>query len=261
MGIREKIYEDYSFLKPFVCDGREHSEVTKRSMERIMNQYDWYALNGYKLSEKRRQRSMSGCCLSRGAKDMSLDVSADILTAKSAFKPLEGTSEYEFFEEIYHSCGNIMPICEGGNIGGRPYKNGASPDYYARKLIIIRDAFTCTDNLYDFAKIIGTDPCEIGRNRKALIKYWIKWEWSKKDLELEEEWANFIRENYLEDLVVEYLDFESLHCRGENAEALRKVIRLIVRRGYRIEHKIHGDFSDDQEKQIKKILEEIFSSF
>lgn len=257
MGIREKIYEDYSFLKPFVCNGREHFEVTQSSMKLIKNQYDWYAQNGYELSEKRRQKYMPGWCLSRGEKDMSLDVSADILTAKSAFTSLEGTSEYKCFLEIYHSCGNIMPICEGGNIGGGSYKNGDSSDHFSRKLRIISDAFTCTDGFGDFETTIGTDPCNIGRNRKDLIKYWIRWEWSEKGWE----WNDFIRENYLEDLVAENLSFESLHCRDENAEVLRKVIWLIVRRGYRIERKIHGNFSDDQEKQIKKIIEAIFSSF
>ncbi len=247
--------EDYSFLKPIqrVIDdkGNEEkgeTEVLKSSIEYIFNKYHWYKNQGYTI-EKRRQRIMPGFCLSK--KDLSLDISADIITAVSAFTPLKDTEEYAMFKRLYWCHGNVMPICEGGNIGGRPYKTGASLDYYSRKLDMVKSAFEDESNKPNETAFFKGNPREIGRNRRYLIDLYVSWQWKSYD------WKDYIDENYLEDFVTadyQVKDFSGIHEQGKSIEALRKMIELVIRRSYRLEKEIHGLFKDDEEEEIRTII-------
>lgn len=244
--------KNYPFLKVPKPQKKEEYEVTEYHMNLIRCKYSFYKSSEAEI-KRRVQRSMSGFCISKNdyqctTSDMaSLDVSADILTAVSAFKTLRGTEEYKVLQKIYHCCGNVLPVCEGGNIGGRPKRDGNSLDFYSRKLKWIKDAFENSSCVGDFQTELGDNQKKIGRNRIFLFSLWIKWDWINKD----KKWKDFVYENYLDDFVDEKINII------EFSSDIVFVTKQIIKRSYRINNNIHGKLEGKEEKKLEECYNQL----
>lgn len=245
----------YDFLKVLHQEHKEEFEVTSEAINLYSKHFSIYSKEkGWEpkpYSLHRNQMSSSGCWL-QNSKEKTIDIAGDILTSVSAFSGLEKICPelHTLFERVYHTIGNCIPWPEGGNLGGRPWKNGGSPDNYYRKLKICQDLMNKSFEPYD-TKCVR---CKID-NQKTLggmcyssIQYWIDEIWKEKT------WEDFVRINYLQDMVDENLNPRPFGLEGKiiNQENLKEVyldnIKMIICRGYRITH--NGDLDSDIIKEI-----------
>lgn len=282
----EEILKKHSFLNIIESQHGEHVEVSEDAVQIYSKDYDIYKSDWefHKYRSSRNQMSTRGAWLSKkNAK--TIDIAGDILTAKSAFMFLKDKGgEIErlcnIFERLYHTLGNCMPWCEGANLGGRPYKAvgrpgkaGGSPDYFTRKLKECKNIFDETDqNKYKDYDIVSSrikNDKHLGRGvrKYTCLYYWIKNEWKDKG----KVWKDFVNENYLIDMVDENYEPISFIV-GQSDGNLAKVgshdvikstliqsIKLVIKRGYRIENHIKEPFleNDDNYKKLQKIFSEL----
>lgn len=268
----DEVLKKYTFLAEIKNPNNEEIEVTEEVV-RIYCEYDIYNKDWtfHKYNKPRKQMSMGGSWLYK-ENENTIHIVGDILTAKSAFEFLQNKNDeieelYYLFERIYHTLGNCMPWCEGGNLGGRPYKDGGSLDYFTRKLETCKKVFdgaieekykdTSSVNSYIIqGKYLG------GLPRKTCLYYWLIQEWIEKG----KNWECFAKENYLIDMVNE--DFipipfvvgnekEERNISGQSDIVIKKSliqsIKLIIKRGYRIQNRIKMRFDDEDEnyKNVK----------
>lgn len=274
----EEVLKKYTFLDEIKNPNNEEIEVTEEAV-RIYCKYDIYSKDWtfHEYNKPRKQMSMGGSWLYK-ENENTIDIVGDILTSKSAFEFLRHESGeieelYFLFERIYHTLGNCIPWCEGGNLGGRPYKEGGSLDYFTRKLEICKEVFDGTIE-ERYKDITNVNNCIIQRkylgrlSRKTCLYYWISKEWIEK----ENNWECFVMENYLIDMVDE--DFkpipfvignknEERNLRGQSADVIKnsliQSIKLIIKRGYRIQNhiKIKFDYGDENYKNVEGIFSDL----
>ena len=209
-----------------------------------------YAMN-------RNQMSTPGAWLSKNQKGM-IDIAGDILTSASAFSGTENIEPelYKLFERVSHTIGNCIPWPEGGNLGGRPWKTGGSPDNFSRKLIACKEIFDKKRN-YDTkcvkCKILNGKTLGRGVEKYACIQYWLDLIWANKT------WEDFIEINYLQDFVDEKYIPKSFVVGGDKIDLNNKkmirdtyiqTIRNIISRCYRFYY---------DGKVDKEILDNIYS--
>lgn len=283
---REYLYEN----KELQFQKQEY-EVTYYSMDIIKNKYPMYQNNNdYKLvetSRNRRQMSLPGAYLENqkeyaGNKKVGIDIVADIMTSDIFEYICEGQKEdYKLFLRIYHTIGNILPVCEGINtrwgwnrLWGKVNKWGTisyngEPDCYWLKLKELKDhieKIKCdggkiTYDNEDISDIIKTVGDEIDENRylgrgisnKGCLKYW-----AYNDLR-GMTWKEFVEQNYLQDFVDEKDQFSPIHLNliqdGRLVPGvINKLNRMIIKRGYRIWN-MGKDILDDS--KADEIIHEI----
>ena len=249
-----EFYNDYPFLKvPNLEYVNLEYEVSDYSMEIIHTKYPLIRENKQlelkKCSRPRNQMSTRGAYL-QNSKEDGIDIVADILT--SAKNLDDKATENKIFKRIYHSVGNILPVCEGINTrwGGRDTayvklsvlkehiehikaKNGFDEEVIKRVKQRIKDK-----------KYLGT-----GIINKGCLKYWIETEllpYFKTEVEPEKWWKVYVEKNYLQDMVdKEY---------NPIASSIKETNLQIIKRGYRIMN--NGDvLAEDEAKDIVKCLE------
>lgn len=238
-------------LIPIMTADKIHNEVCKDAMILYLKNYEIYN-KGWEFSDNRLPQCMSvGGCLRRSNADkMSVSISADILTGKNVFKYRHTDKRiqelFEIFKNVYYSQGNMLPVTEGGNFGG------VNCDSFTRTLNICKEAFMANNKNYvDFIAEKLESGRPIGRFHYESIHYWIKKEW----LDLNKEWEDFVKENYLIDMVDETYSPYSFVVGRKNGEqtgirksdsvivecqTLERTIKLIIQRSYRIENKKKG---------------------
>lgn len=274
----EEVFKKYTFLDEIKNPNNEEIEDTEEAV-RIYCEYDIYSKDWtfHEYNKSRKQMSMGGSWLYK-ENENTIDIVGDILTSKSAFEFLRHESGeieelYFLFERIYHTLGNCIPWCEGGNLGGRPYKDGGSLDYFTRKLEICKEVFDGTIE-ERYKDITNVNNCIIQRkylgrlSRKTCLYYWISQEWIEK----ENNWECFVMENYLIDMVDE--DFkpipfvignknEERNLRGQSADVIKnsliQSIKLIIKRGYRVQNhiKTRFDYGDENYKNVEGIFSDL----
>lgn len=262
---------------------KQEYEVTDYSMDIIKNKYPMYQNNkDYKLVETcrhRRQMSLPGAYLKN---QKGIDIVADIMTS-DIFKDIyEGQEEdYKLFLRIYHTVGNILPVCEGINTRwgrnsgwGKGNKWGnisyaGEPDCCWLKMKELKDhieKIKCDDgkitydneDILDIIKIIEDKidkNCYLGRGipNKGCLKYW-----AYNDLR-GMTWKEFVEQNYLQDFVIEKDPFSPICLKLiQDGRLVPGVInelnRMIVKRGYRIWN-MGKDILDDS--KADEIIKEI----
>jgi len=237
----EKFLEDNKYLRVLKQESREDFEVTYDAISCYSKHFSIYGTDkGWELkkySSRRRQVSTPGCWL-HYTNGETIDVAGDILTSVKAFSGLEKIHPnlYKLFERICHTIGNCIPWPEGGNLGGRPWKKGGSPDNYYRKLLtckeimendVKKDDIDCVRN-----KIVNKQL--LGRLKYKSIRYWIGEIWKDKT------WEEFVKINFLDDMVDENLMPIPFGLSGKeiDEENLKLIylntIKMIISRGYRI---------------------------
>lgn len=233
-----EFYNLYPFLKvPNLEYVDLEYEVSDYSMEIIHTKYPLISKNKQlelkKCSRPRNQMSTRGAYL-QNSKEDGIDIVADILT--SAKNLDDSAIENKIFKRIYHSVGNILPVCEGINT------RWGGPDTAYRKLCVLKEHFETKDSFdkevlesvkdrIDNKKYLGT-----GINNKGCLKYWIKNEFANA------EWEDYVKMNYLQDMV-------------DNAfnpikSDIEEINIQIIKRGYRI---MNGGKQLDK-GEIKKIV-------
>lgn len=299
----EEILNKYTFLNEIKSLHGEEVEVTEEAIK-IYHEYDIYKKDWkvHEYNKTRNQMCMSGAWLYK-ENENTINIAGDILTAKSAF-PYEYLKDncaeilelYNLFELIYHSLGNCIPWCEGGNLGGGNYKhNGvyySSSDFFTKKLVKCNQIFNNKNLITDSKQQINQVKYRIekgftlGTIRKkrmykynnencnksnqlepivdnAAVKYWICKEWKNKT------WADFVIENYLTDMVDEKFKPISFVVGSNNEkdknrlegqsytvikDSLIQSIKLIVKRGYRIQNHIKKPFNYEEDKKVQEIF-------
>lgn len=274
----EEILKKHTFLNIIESKHGEHVEVSEDAVRKYFEYFDIYKSDWmvHEYRRSRNQMSTRGAWLSKkNAK--TIDIAGDILTAKSAFKFSEDKGDEiellrKIFERLYHTLGNCIPWCEGANLGGRPYNKGGSPDYFTRKLKECKNIFDDTDQTkykgYDIVSYRIKNDKYLGRGvrKYTCLYYWIKNEWKDKG----KVWKDFVNENYLIDMVDENyqpISFVVKHSDGNLANktddviisTLIQSIKLVIKRGYRIENHIKEPFleNDDNYKKLQKIFSEL----
>lgn len=254
------ILDKYDFLNILEQKRNEHFEVTYDAINYYSQYFSIYSEeNGWEKQTWKRQRnqmSSSGCWLQKMSGKPTIDIVGDILTSVSAFNGLEKNclELHALFVRVYHTIGNCIPWPEGGNLGGKPWKKGGSPDNYYRKLMICYNLMNQENKEHD-------TECVRHRieNKKTLgglcfssIQYWIDEIWKDKT------WEDFVKINHLHDMVDENLHPIKFGLCGERVEQEKvkdiylENIRMIICRGYRI---THGGNLDS--KIIKEIYEQL----
>ena len=253
-------YEEFPFLNVPRPSQKEEYEVTDYSIDLIQELYPEYKDKKRWIKEQcrkpRAQMSTRGAWLRRNTcgNEPYINVVADILTSSKRIyeKTEEELSDAErVFRRIYHSCGNILPVCEGINT------RWGSPDTALHKLEIIREHLT---NKWYNKKALDT--LDTVRNKikngetlgtkisdRGCLKYWIAQEYGQTL------WKTFIENNYLQDYVRDInSDDPELITINENDEdgMIKEYNRLIISRGYRIYNK-----KTITEEILNEILDEI----
>lgn len=269
------VVSKYSFLKPIVSVVGEEVEVSAEAVEGYCSYVEYkhgWVKNNFALH--RNQITSKGAWLSR-EKWSAIDVSGDILTSKTAFKSVKEFSErnktlYKLFVSIYHSKGNCIPWCEGGNLGGGIYKGGGSSDFFERKLMVCKEIFEQKYKPSEAELDILKNKIECGKKigrvkKKVCIYYWLKHEWLDKG----RCWNDFIDAHYLRDMVddeynlLSFIDGENVGKDLGNMEeaviqkTLVRSIQLIIKRGYRIENGIVGEFEAKHLDVLSQIFNEL----
>lgn len=194
---------DYIFLNTKrKC--KEEYEVTDYSIMILSAYYDY--LKSYKMynyRKSRNQMSSSGAWLQPEVNSgKRIDVVADILTSLKLFNDKNQINEIikEKYCKVYHAIGNIIPIPEGANYGGR---SGA--DNYFLKLDYIQALFKKGINvsekeiemvenrlnagLYLSARAKGENYPAF--KDKLILRYWLK-----KEVGFDS-WESYAAKNYL----------------------------------------------------------------
>ena len=155
-----------------------------------------------------------------------------------------------------------------------------STDTFTRKLKLCKDVFddnfdkSCINDEYVRARI---ERCIEGKGTlgnakgKKCLHFWIKKEWigKKEGADRKQEWKNFVVKNYLLDMVDE--NYEPIECiigmsesyqskeirYQDMKDSLIRSIRLIIKRGYRIENGIERKFSKTEERYLQDIFVEL----
>lgn len=273
----EEVLSKYKFLNKIENQNGEEIEVTEEAIQ-IYHKYDIYKCDWkiHKYHKPRNQMSTGGSWLYK-ENENTIDIVGDVLTAKSAFKYLKDNGDeivelYNLFKRIYHTLGNCMPWCEGANLGGRPYKNGGSPDVFARKLNICKSIFdrTIAEEYKDTEivrnRIIQGKYLGYGVKNITCLCYWIEEEWIKKG----KVWKDFVKEHYLIDMVDEELnpipfivgeDRNDNNLVGKSDDVIKKTlnqsIKLIIKRGYRIQNAVKEPFSGAENKKVQEIFSKL----
>ena len=237
------ILDKYDFLNILRQEHTEEYEVTADAISCYSKYYTVYSKENdwqeQPYASHRNQMSTAGCWLHNNSTN-TIDISGDILTSVSAFSGLENVYPdlFQLFERLYHTIGNCIPWPEGGNLGGRPWKNGGSPDNYYRKISACNEIMLQKVK-YDTACV----NCKIAKQKTlggsgySSIQYWIDEIWKDKT------WEDFVKINYLDDMVDENLMPIPFGLDGKiiDEKALKEIylknIKMIICRGYRITHK------------------------
>ena len=248
------VLENYGFLKILDKEGKEEYEVTNEAVSCYWNKYSIYSKeNGWQketYKRKRNQSTSAGCWLHHSSNN-TIDMAGDILTSVTAFKSLENVCPdlFQLFERLYHTIGNCIPWPEGGNLGGRPWKNGGSPDNYWRKITACYKIMS-KELKYDTAcvKCKIENKKTLGRSGYSSIQYWLDEIWKDK------KWEDFVAINYLQDMVDKNNEPIPFGLDGNKIDKnkLEENIKMIICRGYRITHK--GELN---EKEINSLYEKL----
>lgn len=280
--------EEYPFLyvpeEKSLGNKKVHYEVTDYSIESIRRKYPIYRKNKdyifVKLSEHRRQMSTPGAYLKN--RKGGIDIVADIITScqfQPSVKKNQGEA-FEVYQRIYHTIGNILPVCEGINVpwGGPAYKN----DNCWTKMTILKDHFVTIDykkdgsnweTIEDVKRKIENNELLGSRSHivnYGCLKYWIYYDFLEEIMEKynndpeerkkkrEEKWEEFVKQNYLQDFVDKFKPIQPFTDGQIDINILNK---MIIKRGYRIWNQIKKDnpIADDEIdvdeiiKAIKKV--------
>lgn len=274
----EEILKKYTFLNEIKSAHGEEVEVTEEAIQ-IYHEYDIYKKDWkvHEYNKPRNQMSTGGAWLYKENKK-TIDIVGDILTAKSAFEYLKDKGDeilelYNLFERIYHSLGNCIPWCEGANLGGGNYKYNnkycGSCDFFTRKLNACKEVFDGTNKKkYRDTEVVN---CRINQKKYlgrgvcnyTCLHFWIEREWITKN----RNWENFIKEHYLIDMVDEKFNpipfvvgkgGKGNNIGGESDDVIKKTliqsIKLIIKRGYRIQNGIKEHFNDEEDKKVQEIF-------
>ena len=279
-------WKEYPFLNVPKCVGRTHYEVTDYSIESIRRKYPIYQKNRnyifVKCGEHRRQMSTSGAYLKNRKKD-GIDIVADIMTS-CGFPPSVKENQEEAFEvyqRIYHTIGNILPVCEGINFqwGGPAGTN----DNCWKKLTKLKEHFVTIDynkgssnweiienvkQKIKYNKLLGKPN---NKNDLECLKYWIYYDFLEEIMEKynndpeerkkkrEEKWEEFVKQNYLQDFVDKFKPIQPFTDGQIDINILNK---MIIKRGYRIWNQIKKDdpIADD-EIDVDEIIKAIKKKF
>ena len=277
--VEEKCLEKYPYLKdyPFLYSpeekdiGKVHYEVTDYSINIIQKYYPLYNNeNKYELVKccpRRRQMSTSGAYLMN--REGGIDIVADIITTYDFIADAVDEQQKEDNEVnclIYHTIGNILPVCEGINT-----RWGGADCYWVKLKVLKRhleeknyseykDILDNVDERIKCGGFLGTKISDQG-----CLKYWIN-----KDLS-GMEWEEFVKQNYLQDFVkyeddqLVPIELKTMLCecgpedkrrvRRIDASEIDKLNRMIIKRGYRIWHGGKTIDDDEVENIIKGIKE------
>ena len=278
--------KEYSFLKVYEPEGKEHYEVTKEAMTFVHDYYEYYKQN-YKEPEERSQMTTSGWSISRkepykdkepykGKEKPCINVVADVFTTPNAFsKDLKDADGMALLKCIYHTVGNFIPIPEGANFRPGSQGEAGNSDHYEFKLNKIKEFFDKESDLINKDEIdqiskrikIGYSLGSARQNSldkyglerltdDAQLRYWIQLEWKGGG----KTWKDFVEENYLQDFVdsdsSDSDDWKPLKFDGENPLYLLDLCARIIRRGYRISHKGKLD-----KVEINKLFDHLDSKY
>lgn len=274
----EEVLNEYTFLNEIKSTNNEEIEVAEEAIQTYYK-YDIYTNDWifHSYHKPRNQVSTGGSWLYK-ENENTIDIAGDILTSKSSFEYLINyygdkiVELYNLFERLYHTSGNCMPWCEGANLGGKPYRNGGSPDVFTRKLIICKSVFDGNiEELYIDTKIVSERIRQgkyLGRGvkRKACLCYWIEQEWIKKG----KDWKEFVKEHYLIDMVDKEFNpipfvvgnnSDDYKLVGKSDDVIKKSlilsIKLIINRGYRIHNRIKEPFKYEENKDVEEIFSKL----
>lgn len=239
------ILDKYDYLNILNQEHSEEFEVTADAINCYSRFFSIYSEEkGWEknlYASHRNQMSSSGCWL-HNSKKCTIDIAGDILTSAKAFSGLEDIQPdlFMLFKRLYHTIGNCIPWPEGGNLGGRPWETGGSPDNYYRKIMACYKIMTKTSQ-YDTSCV----SCKISKKQTlgglcySSIQYWLDEIWKGNT------WEDFVRINYLEDMVDENLIPIPFVVGGEKidkdnsqliTDTYLQSIKMIICRGYRITH-------------------------
>ena len=239
--------KEYPFLNVPKCIGSEEYEVTNYSIQIIKEKYPLYKGNNkYKFREwrkHRRQMSTAGAFLEHDDK-FSIDIVADIITSNKFIATginEQQNIDFKINNRIYHSIGNILPVCEGINHRWGGY------DCCWVKFNVLKEYIEKKDG-YDENSLKGVEEkirngnyLGHGITNQGCLRYWIY-----KNLP-EVIWEEFVKQNYLQDFVNDKFDPIDLttllyksspehkrRVRRIAPEEIDKLNRMIIKRGYRI---------------------------
>jgi len=233
-----ELVTEFPFLTEIKSVSNEHTEVSKVAMEYMKKKYEKFS--DYTLVDRKKtnQITMPGWALVKTEK--SINVVGDVFINPKAF---DSNTDISLLERLYHTTGNFVPIAEGANYGG----SGGKSENYQHKLQKIKEYFDSENNFISKEEICNIEQrlnrkVPLGNVRLKILKdnnmkpfsdslqlrYWILKEW----IEEKKSWKDFIEENYFQDFVngeLEPLLF--------NSSSINDSLRLIIKRGYRIENK------------------------
>ena len=262
--------EDYPFLYvPEEKTDRVHYEVMDYSIDIIQKYYQLYTNEDkYKLVKccpRRRQMSTPGAYLMN--QEDGIDIVADIITTYDFIADADNEQQKEDKEVnrlIYHTIGNILPVCEGINT-----RWGGSDCCWV-KLEVLKEHLK-EKNFEKYKNIVNSVDDKIKRgvplgtriSDKGCLKYWICHDLSVM------KWEEFVKQNYLQDFVdnqndqLDPIQLNTLlyrrkpkdrrRVRGIAPSEIDKLNRMIIKRGYRILNK--GEPIDDA--KVDKIINDI----
>ncbi len=269
----EIVNKEYPFLNvPWPMTKNEHYEVSEYSINIVHEKYKFYnsLYKPFKRNKaKPKQSSSDGWSLVRknnyddlNGESPSIHIVCDVFTGKNAFAKDTKTLD---FDVVYHTFGNFIPIPEGANfLPGRQGAKG-NVDHFGYKLNFIKSLFDEQGKVIDEEEIyqiqkriaigfglgcsarksaIEKKNKEYGLRLKPLknnvqLKYWIYFEWKKQN----KKWIDFVKANYLQDFV-DVTSKDWLPLSFDNLDA-DKIVKLIIKRGYRIFHGIEADIIQD----------------
>ncbi len=237
----------YVFLNTDRTDKEEY-EVTDYSIGILSEKYDYltsYEKKSY--SKLRNQMSSSGAWLQPYPDcGKRVDVVADIMTSQKFICDNNSISKRvkTLYSEVYHSIGNIIPIPEGANYGGR-----SGTDNYFIKLDYIRKQLT---KIEKNEEILDTQEEELVNARldnglylspaakgkgfpcfqnKLILRYWLKNESGFKCWKDYVE-ANFLKGNFVNDdfdLSIKKFDYNAI-----KDEDISELAKNIIKRSLQI---------------------------
>ena len=225
---------------------REEYEVTDYSIDILQKHYSYLNKDNYcfkSYQDNRRQMSSPGAFLESRNKN-GIDIVGDILTS---YKDIENDDNIakcvkNRYKLVYHSIGNILPIPEGANYGGKKTDNyycklNNIKEWLERKAtgekIVTKDEEQMVINrlntgLYLSAPAKGKDYPAF--NNKIVMRYWLAKQRYFKT------WKNYVIENYLVDFVDFVDDNFKVKEFSYQEQQVDKLVEYIICRNYRILH-------------------------
>lgn len=230
-----ELVTNYPFLREIISNGKEHTEVTKETIEYMLEKYSLFSDYIIVNRKDTNQISCPGWALSRGGKN--INVVGDVFINPKAFDSAVNT---KLLERVYHTIGNFVPIAEGSNYGGGAGKS----ENYQHKLTKIKEYFDCKSDFISKDEIENIEgrldkKISLGNVRRNILvayemkpftdslqlRYWILKEWIEK----KKDWKNFI-----EDLILQDFVDDKLNPLVFNSASIEDSVKLIIKRGYRI---------------------------